>query len=128
MTSSIAILFVQWFFAKAPLEIIRIGKNFLAWGWHFFSVGYLLPRLLSPWHRDITGYGRGFDLKRFFQVLIWNLISRVIGAFLRAMLIVFGLLAEVLIFALALFWFLFWFLIPAVIIVLFAAGVISFLF
>lgn len=127
MSNSIAILFVQWFFIRAPAEIIRIGKNFLAWGWQFFSIGYLVPRLFSPWHRDITGYGRGFDLKRFVQVFGWNLISRIIGAILRAFLIGLGLLVEVLIFALASFWFCFWFVIPAAIVFLFATGLLTLL-
>ena len=91
MTDNLALIFGKWFFAVAPREILELGKNFMDWAWKFFSVGYFLPRLFSPWHRDITGYGRGFDLRRFLRVWGWNLFSRIIGAILRVTVMAVGL-------------------------------------
>lgn len=120
-------IFLKWFFFSAPKEILAIGGNFVAWGWHFFSIGYLPRYLFSPWHRDITPYGRGFDLKRIFHVLGWNLISRVIGAIMRVFVIGIGLAAELLILVLAVFFFLFWFVLPVFSLVLIIFGIITIL-
>lgn len=91
MTESVSFLFIKWFFVRAPLEIVRLGRNFLAWDWQFFSIGYFVPRLFAPWHRDISDYGRGFDLSRFLHVWGWNLISRFLGAILRLLVMFVGL-------------------------------------
>ena len=125
MSHSIVILFLQWFFTKAPRQIIELGKNFSAWAWQYFSIGYFLPRLLSPWHRDLTSYGRGFDLKRFLHVWGWNLISRVIGAVLRLFVMAAGLLTQGLIFCLTLLVFIGWFLLPAAVPILLVLGILT---
>ncbi len=119
--------FLSWFFAKAPIQILQIGRNFLLWAWHFFSIGYFLPSLLSPWHRDITGYGRGFDLKRFLQVLGWNLISRVIGGVMRLVVLVFGLFVELVLVFFIFLVFGVWIFIPLLIPVLIILGILTFL-
>lgn len=123
----IVVTFLHWFFLAAPRQILEIGLNFLLWGWQFFSIGYLLPRLLSPWHRDITGYGRGFDLKRFLRILTWNLISRLVGAALRATVIVLGALAEAVILFLTAAAFVFWYVLPVVSVMLILFGVVTLL-
>lgn len=66
----------------------------------------------------MTSYGRGFDFKRFFHVLGWNLIARVVGAILRLGTIVLGLAAEAAIAGLTVVSFLIWYLLPLVIIFL----------
>ena len=106
--------FFKWYFALAPVRILVAGRNFLIFGWHFFSIGYFLPRLLQPWHRDVTGYGRGFDLKRIFHVLGWNLISRVIGACLRLAVMFLGFVFEAAAAALTPILFLGWYLLPLI--------------
>ena len=125
MTNNVFILFFKWFVAIAPKEILKIGRNFLFWGWHFFSIGYFTPRLFAPWHRDITSYGRGFDLERFLHVFGWNLISRVIGAVLRIFVMAAGAVVEVLIFFITVSVFAFWFAIPLIIPTLAAIGFLT---
>src|SRR3989344_3248841 len=108
-------LFFQWFLVKTPKDILQLGRNFLLWGWQYFSIGYLATRLFAPWHKDITSYGRGFDLKRFVQVFGWNIMSRFIGAFLRIFVIAFGLVAELFIIIVTAVTFVAWYLGPALI-------------
>src|SRR3989338_5728863 len=108
-------LFFQWFLLKTPKDILHLGRNFLLWGWLYSSIGFLAKRLFAPWHKDLTSYGRGFDLKRFVQVFGWNIVSRFIGAFLRVFVIAFGLIAELLIAALTAVIFVAWYLGPALI-------------
>lgn len=122
MKQSLFISFLSWFFVTAPSLILRTGGNFLLWGWHFFSIGYFVPRLLSPWHRDISSYGLGFDFKRFFHTFGWNLISRVIGAVMRVVVLSFGIVVEAGIGAVSISVFLAWYLLPVAIPGLFVLG------
>lgn len=115
MTDNLALIFGKWFFAVAPRGILKLGGNFTAWAWKFFSVGYFLPRLFSPWHRDITGYGRGFDLRRFLRVWGWNLFSRVIGAILRVTVMAFGLVTVGFFAVITALTFVLWFALPVLI-------------
>lgn len=125
MQSSIISSFLNWFFAKAPMQILELGKNFLRWGWQFFSIGYFIPRLFSPWHRDITFYGRGFDLKRWLHVAGWNLISRIIGAVLRLSVLLAGLIIEALLIASTVLVLVGWFLLPIIIPGFLILGIVS---
>jgi hypothetical protein len=117
--------YIFWYIAENPKRIFRVTANFLLWAWHFFSIGYFLPRIFSPWHRDISSYGRGFDLKRFLEVFGWNLISRVIGAVLRLVAMAAGIIVEVFMALVGTGAMLLWFLLPFLILVLFVLGIIT---
>lgn len=125
MTNNILIEFTRWFFWLAPRNILHVGHSFQLWGWQYFSIGYLLPRLFSPWHKDITSYGRGFDLKRFLHSAGWNLMSRVIGAVMRLFVIAAGLLVEAFVASLTSLVFIVWFVLPAVVLLLVGMGLLT---
>lgn len=105
---------MKWFFFIAPRNILLAGRNFLLFGWHYFSIGYFVPRLFAPWHRDVSGYGRGFDLKRFLHIFGWNLISRVIGAILRIFVIALGVVFESAVIGATVLCFFAWYLLPVI--------------
>ena len=112
MQNILALNFLHWYWIYAPTQIVSIGENLLLWGWNYFSIGYFVPRLFAPWHKDLSSYGRGFDFKRFFHVLGWNLISRVIGAFLRIFVMIAGLIIELLIAVGGFVFLIIWFCLP----------------
>jgi hypothetical protein len=115
MTNSLPIQFVTWYLAKFPAEIAAQARNFMIWCWHYFSIGFFLPRLFSPWHKDISSYGRGFDLARWFHTASWNAVSRVIGAMLRIFFIVSGFAMEVAIAGIFVFLTLLWYALPVLV-------------
>jgi hypothetical protein len=121
MTNSISIRFLVWFLAEVPFAIAEAGKNLMVWCWRFFSVGFFLPRLFSPWHKDITSYGRGFDFKAWGHAFTWNLISRFIGAILRLFLICIGLILEIIFFIFTVMAVVFWCGLPVIILYLILA-------
>lgn len=87
---------IGWYLFQVPFRIIESERVLIVWIWRFFSIGYFLPRVFSPWHKDITGYGRGFDFKIWAHAFVWNLISRIIGAILRLFFVLLGMVLEVL--------------------------------
>lgn len=122
MTDSILLRFLGWYFGIVPLSILRTGENFNLWAWHSFSIGFLATKLFSPWHKDISSYGLGFDFERWSKIFLWNLISRFIGAILRICVIIFGLSMEIIIIAMMIVIFILWFALPLIIIFLLFSG------
>lgn len=118
MNNSLSMLFFKWFFWRQPQRLLYAAHSFLLWGWHFFSIGFLSRHLFSAWHRDISGYGRGFDLKRFLEVWGWNMISRVLGAIMRVAVVAFGFLVEAGFLIISVIIVVGWFLLPVLIPVL----------
>jgi hypothetical protein len=92
---NIIIQWVSWQFLDMPRNILKAWKNFLKYNLEYFSVPLLLKTFFSPWRRYQVSYGKGFDLGRYFEAFISNLIFRSLGAFLRSFLIIGGLLAEI---------------------------------
>jgi ATP-dependent Clp protease ATP-binding subunit ClpC len=80
-------LYLGWHFVKVPSFILKIWRNFILFFLHFFSIGYLVRTLFSPWHRLQTGLGRGFSFNKLFEVLSYNLVSRGVGFCVRLFLI-----------------------------------------
>lgn len=101
-----------WHYIVAPINILEIAKNYSTAVWNKFLIWQHARTLFSPWHRMQAKYmfpAQGF-LDRignfFFEIFI-----RFIAAFLRSVIIVFGLLAQataVIIFAAILFVWLAW--------------------
>jgi len=114
--------YLWWHYSKAIREILELEKNFLWFFWHFFSIPLLARTLFSPFRRLSEGYKKGFDPWAILESLIVNSISRLVGFFLRAAVLLMGLLVEVVL-TLALGpALLLWVLLPFVVVVLFAAG------
>ena len=86
---------LSWQFFEVPGNILKAWKNFLKFNLNYFSIPLLLKTLFSPWRRYKTSYGRGFDIGRYFEVLLSNLIFRGLGAIMRSFLIFIGLLVEI---------------------------------
>jgi len=95
---NILILWLQWHFFDTLKEILKAWKNFLLFNLNYFSIPILLRTLFSPWRRYVWSYGRGFDIKRYLETAISNLISRGIGFIIRVFLILIGLIVEIFIF------------------------------
>lgn len=94
MNPPIFIIYLYWHYGAGLRGLFRIWKNFLLFSFHFFSLIPLLQTLFSPWHRLTSSYGRGFDPKVWARALTENMISRVLGAIVRSMIISIGLVAE----------------------------------
>lgn len=112
LTKNILIKYLFWYFFDIPKEILKGWKNFLLFNLNYFSVFLLLKTFFSHWRQYQWGYGRGFDILRYLEAFFSNLISRILGAMMRSILIIFGILTEILVFAGGAIVFLGWIFLP----------------
>ena len=87
--------YFNWHYKDQAGALIGVWKNFLRFNFNYFSLPILLKTLFYPWRKYQWFYGRGFEVGKYLQVFISNLISRILGAMIRSLLILIGLLAEV---------------------------------
>lgn len=103
-----------WHFIEVPKSIISGWKNFLKFNLNYFSIFDLLLSLLSPWKGDTASYGRGFDAKRYLDTFLGNMISRILGAIIRAVIIVIGIVFFAATFLIGLAVLLVWIFLPGI--------------
>ncbi len=113
---NILFAWISWQFYDVPKFILKTWRNYLTFNLNYFSVLQLLKTLFSPWRQYKWSPGRGFDIPRFFEALFSNLISRILGAIVRSVLIVIGLSIEIFIIFTGLIIFLGWFILPILLI------------
>ena len=107
---------IFWHFFDVPRNILVIWQGFLKFYLDYFSIPLLIKTFFSHWRKYKWSYGRGFDLGRYLEAFISNLISRTIGAFLRSFLILIGILTEIFIIFMGAALFLLWIILPALLI------------
>lgn len=112
MSHNIFILYLEWHFLDASKGILRGWKNCLKFNLNYWSVPLLFQTFFSHWRRYHYSYGRGFDFKRYFEAFTFNIISRILGAIMRSVLIVLGLLTEIFIIFAGVVIFLGWLILP----------------
>jgi len=109
---NIFLQFLVWHFYEVTGGILKAFKNFLFFNFNYFSIGLLAKTLFSHWRRFRESYGRGFDIKRYFEAFVTNMISRILGAIVRTVVIIIGLVVEVFIFIGGIIVFLTWIFLP----------------
>lgn len=105
---------LEWHYLDAPKNILKAWRNFLLFNLNYFSVSLLLKTFLSHWRRYKWSYGRGFDPARYLEAFFSNLISRILGAVIRSILIILGFITEVFIFFFGLAILLCWLVVPII--------------
>lgn len=112
LSNNILIIWLAWHFFEASREILKGWKNFLLFNLKYFSIPLLLKTFFAPWRRYSWSYGWGFDPKRYFEVALSNLFSRVIGMVLRSVLILIGLIMEIFVILVGIIILLGWLVLP----------------
>ncbi len=116
----------QWFFwqfFEMPRNILKAWRNFLLFNLNYFSVILLLKTFFSPWRKYELGYPRGFQFGKYLEVFFSNLISRILGALVRIVLIIVGLLAQVFIIFAGIIIFFGWIVLPFLLVAGFLFGI-----
>ncbi|NCO80328.1 hypothetical protein GW869_00915 [bacterium] len=113
---NIFLQYLNWQFFDVPGNILKAWRNFLKFNLNYFSVPLLLKSFFSPWRRYNMPYGRGFDIGKYLETLISNLIFRFLGLVMRSFLIIIGLLVEIFIIFAGAILFFGWLVLPAILI------------
>jgi len=109
---SIYAKFLSWYFIGATGEIFKAWRNFLWFNLNYFSVTMLLKTYFSPWRRYYSSYGKVFEIWENIETLVFNGMSRIIGAILRTFLIIIGLFLEIVIIILGIIILIGWLILP----------------
>lgn len=87
---------ISWWYGRGWIgQWKRIAGRFSA-TLDFFSIGQLLMTFFSPFRQISANTGGGGSFSTAFRAFIDQLISRIIGAFVRFFTILFGILVIVL--------------------------------
>lgn len=112
MKENIFILYLQWHFVDASKDVLKAWQNYLKFNLNYWSTPLLLKTLFSPWRKHGYSYGKGFNLRRYFEAFSFNMVSRSMGFIMRSFLIVFGVFTEVFVFFAGGVVFLIWIILP----------------
>lgn len=85
--------YLRWHYGSAPRDLFLIWKNFLWFGYHFFSIGILSKTLFSPLYRIQEPYKR-LAIEYNLESLIANLMMRIVGFIIRSVIISAGIIFE----------------------------------
>ncbi|MCX6721413.1 MAG: hypothetical protein NT026_02320 [Candidatus Staskawiczbacteria bacterium] len=110
-------IFVEWFvwqFYEVPKFLIEVWNNYFMFATNLFSLTLLLKTFFSPWRKYNWRYPKGFDLIEFLNTLISNFFSRVVGALMRIILIIAGILFQIFVVIAGLLIFIGWLAVPFV--------------
>lgn len=112
----IIIEWLNWQFYEMPRFLFEVWMNYFNFASDIFSVRLLLRTFFSPWRRYNWRYPKGFDVTEFFNTLISNTFSRFLGALMRIVLIITGILFQIFVALAGLIIFIGWLLLPFIII------------
>ena len=101
-----------WQFWDVPKAVLNGWKNFLLFNSNYFSLTTLLKTFFSHWRRYYSPYGKTFEIWKNIESFVFNMMSRIIGAILRTVLIVIGLVIEFFIIIIGIIILIGWLLLP----------------
>lgn len=116
--------FFSWYYTDGLRAVFYNGLHRTIGFMNYFSVQLLFATLFSPWHRIVESYGRGFDPRIFFHTLAGNIISRALGAIVRSLVIVMGLVVSFFAEIFGVLAMVFWIILPLLIPILFLGGIL----
>jgi hypothetical protein len=109
----IILRFWGWYYTRALKGLVMTWKNFIIFVREYYSIPLLLRTLIAPWRRDITRRPRGLNIKKLFEALVFNLISRGIGLLIRSITVVIGLVCLIGVIVLGFLALIVWLVLPA---------------
>jgi ATP-dependent Clp protease ATP-binding subunit ClpA len=105
--------FLKWHYSEGINFYIKRWVFTLKFIIHYFSLPLLLETLFSPWKRLVSeDAGPGFNLSKYFENLTFDLVSRGIGAVVRIILFLVGLVFWLIIFVGGLLGIIIWLVLP----------------
>jgi ABC-type transport system involved in cytochrome bd biosynthesis fused ATPase/permease subunit len=117
------VAFITWHYNTGLKELTRAFRNFLSFGIHYFPIKELSKTIFSHWRRSSDSYGEGLDVGVWAKAFLGNMISRILGAIIRLVIIAVGIVFEITLFFVGSAIILIWVLLPIIITLGFFAGI-----
>jgi hypothetical protein len=115
--------FIHWYYYTAPLEIIAIWQNYLAFSLHFFGIRYHLATFFRPWRLITLEFDEPNRIRRFFLRTAGRAVGVSIGIVMRLIVIFAGITTFFVVLLGGILAVLLWLLLPAGLILTFIQGV-----
>ncbi len=108
--------FVLWYVYRLSQRIVHFGLDLLIAVTLIVPFGFLLKSFLSPWKQihDTTPTKPGLQLGAMLETITLGLTARLIGAFIRTLTILFGVVLLLVALTVIAFLFVVWLLLPIV--------------
>ena len=120
--------YLYWHYTRGAIELFLNLTDLLRFELRYFSFRQMVRTWLSPWRRLGEDYGRGFNLEVYATALVVNTIMRLVGFFIRTIVIGLGLFIFICLLPLFLTVFILWLLLPLIIPTLFILGLYMLIF
>lgn len=117
--------YIAWHYSRGITSYLGRWRDFLWFGWNFFSIGILFKTLLTPFER-LGEKSKKFDPEKMLEALATTLIMRVVGLVVRSFFIALGLLSLLAMIIFGALGFLLWLSLPFVLLAMLITGVIAF--
>jgi len=114
--------YIKWHYSEAIISLLQIWRNLTVFIFDYFSIKLLFQNFFDPWKRMTETRPSFFDTAKFFSTLISNLIMRLVGIFLRIILIALGTICLLLFVLLLIPVLLIWLILPFIVIAMFCFG------
>lgn len=116
--------YLLWHYSRAYIEWFNVWTNLLWFVVNFFSIPQLIRSWFSPWKRMTEERTKAWDFEDFAGTILINLLSRIIGAMLRTVVIAMGLVALAFMMAFGVLVYALWLIAPILILALIITGVV----
>ena len=113
----------MWHYTFALKNIFGISTNFIWATFHFFSLSLLARSFFAPWERLNEAYRKGMGIGDFFGTLFINLLMRLIGAFLRGLVIFGGMILAFLLILSSVMIYILWLALPLLVVYFLITGI-----
>ena len=113
---NIVSLWLTWHFYEMPKFLIGVWKNYILFVSNYFSLTDLLKSFFAPWRRYSWRYPKGFDVGGWISAFLSNVFSRFMGALMRIVLILLGIISQILVVVFGLVLILLWLVVPFIVI------------
>lgn len=120
--------YIVWHYSRALVDLWGILMNIEWFLFNFFSINVLFKTLFARWRRLGERRTRGFNIADFFATLLINTMMRIVGFFMRSLMIIMGIIAMAGTFLIGVFSCVAWFALPVIIVSLAVVGVDLLLF
>lgn len=113
-SANLKVLYITWWYKDVSSGLFGFIKYFFSYLFDLFSVKTCFLTLFYPWKRDSVST-EGLSIQDRFQVMMLNLVSRLVGAVIKLSTIIAFLLFFIIFSAISLVSILIWLFYPVII-------------